>query len=76
MQSDLYRTLCDAAEPQAPEAAQLPEYINFWKGILGGQYFLTLFNPGGGADLPPSSLIKEKTSFSNSYRVVFLTGPP
>ena len=58
MQSDLYRTLCDAAEPQAPEAAQLPEYINFWKGILGGQYFLTLFNPGGGADLPPSSLIK------------------
>ena len=28
---------------------------------------LTLFNPGWGADLPPSSIIKGKTSFSNSY---------
>ena len=26
----------------------------------------TLFNPGGGADLAPSSLIKEKNSFLNS----------
>ena len=28
---------------------------------------LNLFNLGQGADLTPSSLIKEKTSFSNSY---------
>ena len=63
MPSDLCRTLYDAAEPQAPEAAQLPEYINFWKGILGGQYFLTLFNPGGGGRSAPIVFNQGKNLF-------------
>lgn len=42
MPSDLCRTLYDAAEPQAPEAAQLPEDISCLKGILVGQYALRL----------------------------------